>query len=191
MGKFKYLFISQNEQPQDQNNIDPNELKGTLRLKGDCFINGESIFEDAKKEKARLKNIFGKKHEFPAAVEPHQDWEVEEFSTELWGTWLCVKMRLKTKVAIAEGNADNVTILKADLFTNGAIKNIMNVSFTNGGSGPVCAFYTAKNSASAKDKNAKFSIIFTSTGSAIKSGTEISANFSMPVALEYMNFPID
>ena len=64
MANFQYLYISQNDEPQTATGIKDSELKGTLYLKGDCFCNGQSIFNDAANEKKRLYNIFGKKHKF-------------------------------------------------------------------------------------------------------------------------------
>lgn len=197
MGKFGYLFISQGDRSKQDNNklasginLDK-EMAGNLYVKGDVYLNGESIFNDSKKEKERIINIFGKKHSLPASVEAHADWEILEFTTELWGTYLCCKMRIKSKKALTKENIANVAVVNADVFTYGAISNVMNNAFTNSSAGPVCSFYTNKNSASVENKKVKFAIVLTSIGSELRAGGEISANFYLPVALNYKAFPID
>jgi hypothetical protein len=193
MGKFRYLFISKNKETQNADiaNKYKNDLVGKLYLKGDCVHNGQSIFNDGPNEYNRIKDIFGKKHTLLSGVESHADWSVEEFTAELWGTWLCIKGRVKSKVTIEEGNiTPNLNLLKVDLSTQGAIKNIINVSFTNASAGPVCSFYTVKPSASVKDKTVKFGIVLSSIGSKLSAGDEISFNFSIPVALNYEAFPL-
>ena len=186
MGKFRYLFISKNKEAQsaDIANKYKDDLVGKLYLKGDCVHKGQSIFNDGPNEYNRIKDIFGKKHTLLSGVEAHADWSVEEFTAELWGTWLCIKGRVKSKVTIEEGNiTPNLNLLKVDLSTQGAIKNIINVSFTNASAGPVCAFYTVKPSASVKDKTVKFGIALSSIGSKLSAGDEISFNFSINSAL--------
>lgn len=192
MGKFRYLFVSKNKKEQSATVLDKykDDLVGNLYLKGDCIHKGESIFNDGPNEYKRIKDIFGKKHTFYNAVETSPDWSVEEFSAELWGTWLCIKGRFISKVSIEEGNVPNINVAKVDLSTQGAIKKMINVSFTNAGSGPVCSFYTVKQSASVEDKTVKFGIVLSSVGSKVAAGSEISVNFAIPVALNYEAFPL-
>ena len=132
-----------------------------------------------------IKSVF-LSHELPCTVTKGSSWSSAEVTAELVGNVIRFGLSAERKSGSGAGNITNETVCTVKVATSGLIDKVLNIGFTNSGTGPVATFQTTDLSwVDDAHQYFQFTIRLTATERAV---TTTSAHFVMPVALNVDGF---